>query len=68
MFLNRVLTLYEFFKMTRKQLDTLQKLEFIKVLDQYFLQILKIFQSESLTQVHGFDWFNGASLVKMIQN
>ena len=63
MSLNRVLTLYEFFKMTRKTAGHIAEVGVYKGAGSIlFAKLLKIFQSESLTQVHGFDWFNGASL------
>lgn len=61
MSLNRLLTIYELYK---KTLDVAGHIADVGVYkgasSLLFAKLIKIFESESLTLCHGFDWFEGA--------
>lgn len=60
MSLNRVLTLYEMFKMSMDVAGHIAEIGVYKGAGTLlFAKLVQIFQSESLVQVHGFDWFQG---------
>ncbi|MCU7835991.1 MAG: class I SAM-dependent methyltransferase [gamma proteobacterium symbiont of Taylorina sp.] len=60
MSLNRVLTLYELYKMTKDVAGHIAEIGVYKGAGTIlFAKLVRIFESESLTQIHGFDWFQG---------
>ena len=60
MSLNRVLTLYELYKMTKNVAGHIAEIGVYKGSGSIlFAKLVHIFENESLTQVHGFDWFKG---------
>ncbi len=63
MTLNRYLTLYEFYKMTKNIAGHIAEVGVYKGAGSIFFgKLIKIYQNETLTQVHGFDWFKGNKL------
>ena len=62
MSLNRALTLYEYYKLVRGVAGHIAEIGVYKGAGTLmYAKLVKIFESESLTQVHGFDWFQGTS-------
>ncbi|PIQ10556.1 MAG: hypothetical protein COW71_02505 [Ignavibacteriales bacterium CG18_big_fil_WC_8_21_14_2_50_31_20] len=60
MSLSRVLGLYELYKKTLGVSGHIGEIGIYKGASFFlFAKLIKIFESESLTQVHGFDWFQG---------
>lgn len=60
MSLNRIITLYEIYKKTLGLNGHIAELGVYKGSGSLlFAKLVKIFESESLTQVHGFEWFKG---------
>ena len=60
MSLNRLLTLYELYKMTKCVAGHIAEVGVYKGAGSIlFAKLVHIFESEALTQVHGFDWFQG---------
>lgn len=60
MALNRVLTIYELYKMTLGLSGHIADVGVYKGASSLlFAKLIKIFESESLTLCHGFDWFEG---------
>lgn len=60
MSLNRMLTLYELYKMASGLAGHIAEVGVYKGAGSLlFAKLVHIFESESLTQVHGFDWFEG---------
>tara|TARA_Y100000294_G_C8548943_1_gene334436 strand:+ start:186 stop:914 length:729 start_codon:yes stop_codon:yes gene_type:complete len=60
MALNRVFTLYEYYKMATGVAGHIAELGVYKGSGSLlFAKLVQIHESESLTQVHGFDWFQG---------
>lgn len=60
MSLNRIITLYEIYKKTLGLNGHIAELGVYKGSGSLlFAKLVKIFESESLVQVHGFDWFKG---------
>lgn len=60
MSLSRVLGLYELYKMTLGVAGHIGEIGVFKGASFFlFAKLVKIFESESLTQIHGFDWFQG---------
>jgi hypothetical protein len=60
MSLSRILGLYELYKMTSGVAGHIGEIGIYKGASFFlFAKFIKIFESESLTQVHGFDWFEG---------
>jgi len=60
MSLSRVLGLYELYKKTLGISGHIGEIGIYKGASFFlFAKLIKIFESESLTQVHGFDWFQG---------
>ena len=60
MSLSRVLGLYELYKKTLGVSGHIGEIGVYKGASFFlFLKLVKIFEGESLTQVHGFDWFEG---------
>lgn len=61
MSLNRMLTLYELYKKVQDVAGHIAEVGVYKGAGTlFFAKLLQIFESESLTQVHGFNWFEGA--------
>ena len=61
MSINRFLTLYEYYKKTINVAGHIAEIGIYKGAGTlFFAKLVKIFENESLTQVHGFDWFKGA--------
>jgi hypothetical protein len=61
MTLVRFLTLYEAYKMTRHVAGHIAEVGVFKGAGTlFFAKLTRIFEPESLTLVHGFDWFKGA--------
>ncbi len=60
MSLNRVLTIYELYKKTIGKAGHIADVGVYKGASSLlFAKLIKIFESESLTMCHGFDWFEG---------
>jgi len=60
MSLNRIITLYEIYKKTLGLNGHIAELGVYKGSGSLlFAKLVKIFESETLTQVHGFEWFKG---------
>jgi hypothetical protein len=60
MALNRALTLYEYYKLVKGVAGHIAEIGVYKGAGTLmFAKLVRIFESESLTQVHGFDWFQG---------
>jgi hypothetical protein len=60
MTLSRFLGLYELYKMTLGVAGHIGEIGVYKGASMlFFAKLVQIFESESLTQVHGFDWFEG---------
>jgi hypothetical protein len=60
MSLNRALTLYEYYKLASRVAGHIGEIGVYKGAGTLmFAKLVRIFESESLTQVHGFDWFQG---------
>lgn len=60
MSLNRTFTLYELYKKVQHVAGHIAEVGVYKGAGSLlFAKLVKIFESESLTQVHGFDWFQG---------
>lgn len=60
MSLNRALTLYEYYKLVQGVAGHIAEIGVYKGAGTLmFAKLVRIFESESLTQVHGFDWFQG---------
>lgn len=60
MSLNRVLTIYELYKKTLGTAGHIADVGVYKGASSLlFAKLIKIFESESLTMCHGFDWFEG---------
>lgn len=60
MSLNRIITLYEIYKKTLNLNGHIAELGVYKGSGSLlFAKLVKIFESETLTQVHGFEWFKG---------
>jgi len=58
--LSRFLTLYELYKMTENISGHIAEAGVFKGAGSiYFAKLVKLFESNSLTMVHGFDWFEG---------
>lgn len=63
MSLSRVLGLYEIYKKTLGIAGHIAEIGIYKGASFFlFAKLVKIFESESLTQVHGFDWFQGTGI------
>lgn len=63
MSLSRYLGLYELYKMTLGVAGHIGEVGTFKGSSFFlFAKLVKIFESESLTQVHGFDWFEGMNV------
>lgn len=61
--LNRFLTLYELYKKTTGIAGHIAEIGVYKGAGSLFFgKLLQIFEPESLTMVHGFDWFKGVEL------
>lgn len=61
MSLNRMLTLYELYKKVQNVAGHIGEVGVYKGAGTlFFAKLVQIFESEALTQVHGFDWFKGA--------
>src|SRR5688500_690909 len=59
----RFLTLYEAYKMTLGVAGHIAEIGvYIGAGSLFFAKLTKLFEPESLTLVHGFDWFQGAKL------
>lgn len=66
MSLNRVLTIYELYKKTLGLAGHIADVGVYKGASSLlFAKLIKIFESESLTLCHGFDWFEGTKKGKM---
>lgn len=62
MSLNRLLTLYELYKVVQNVAGHIAEVGVFKGAGTIlFAKLIHIFESEALTQVHGFDWFQGTS-------
>jgi len=60
MSLSRVLGLYELYKKTLGVSGHIGEIGIYKGASFFlFAKLVKIFEAESLTQIHGFDWFQG---------
>lgn len=60
MSINRLITLYELYKMVDGVAGHISEIGVYKGAGTLlFSKLVQIFESESLTQVHGFDWFKG---------
>lgn len=60
MALHRIITLYEYYKMVNNVAGHIAEVGVYKGAGSLlFAKLIKIFENESLTQVHGFDWFKG---------
>jgi predicted O-methyltransferase YrrM len=60
MSLNRVFTLYELYKMVQNVAGHIAEVGVYKGAGTIlFAKLVHIYESEALTQVHGFDWFKG---------
>lgn len=60
MTLHRVLTLYEFYKKTLEVAGHIAEVGVFKgAISILFAKLVSIYEHESLTMVHGFDWFEG---------
>ena len=60
MALNRIFTMYEYYKMVKEVAGHVSEIGVYKGAGtMLFAKMIKIFENESLTQVHGFDWFKG---------
>ena len=60
MTLHRILTLYELYKQTAEIAGHIAEVGVFKgAISLLFAKLVSIFESESLTLVHGFDWFKG---------
>ena len=69
MSLNRIITLYEIYKKTLKLNGHIAELGVYKGSGSLlFAKLVKIFESESLTQVHGFEWFKGTDFKNQLDN
>jgi hypothetical protein len=65
MSLNRVLTIYELYKKTLGMAGHIADVGVYKGASSLlFAKLIKIFESESLTLCHGFDWFEGMMLTE----
>jgi predicted O-methyltransferase YrrM len=63
MALNRTFTLYEYYKMAQNISGHVAEIGVYKGAGtMLFAKLVKIFESESLTQVHGFYWFKGTGI------
>lgn len=63
MSLNRVLTIYELYKKTLGLAGHIADIGVYKGASSLlFAKLIKIFEAESLTLCHGFDWFEGAKI------
>lgn len=63
MSLNRVLTIYELYKKTLGLAGHIADVGVYKGASSLlFAKLIKIFEAESLTLCHGFDWFEGAKI------
>ena len=64
MALNRVLTIYELYKMSLGLAGHIADVGVYRGASSLlFAKLIKIFESESLTLCHGFDWFEGTGEV-----
>ena len=64
MSLNRVLTLYELYKKVQNVAGHIAEVGVYKGAGTIlFAKLVQIFENEALTQVHGFDWFEGTGQV-----
>lgn len=62
MSINRLLTLYELYKKVNNVAGHIAELGVYKGAGTLlFAKLVQIFEAESLTQVHGFDWFQGTT-------
>lgn len=62
MSLNRIFALYEFYKMVREVAGHIAELGVYKGAGTLlFAKLVHTFENEALTQVHGFDWFQGTT-------
>jgi len=60
MSLNRIFTLYELYKKVQNVAGHIAEVGVYKGAGTIlFAKLVQIFESEALTQVHGFDWFEG---------
>ncbi len=60
MALHRMFTMYEYYKMVKDVAGHVAEIGVYKGAGtMLFAKLIHIFESESLTQVHGFDWFKG---------
>jgi hypothetical protein len=60
MSLNRTFALYEYYKMVNNVAGHIAEVGVYKGAGSIlFAKLVRIFESEALTQVHGFDWFKG---------
>tara|TARA_R110000868_G_scaffold39435_2_gene137386 strand:- start:1126 stop:1845 length:720 start_codon:yes stop_codon:yes gene_type:complete len=60
MSLNRMFTLYELYKLSKNVAGHIAEVGVYKGAGTLlFAKLVQIFESEALTQVHGFDWFKG---------
>lgn len=69
MSLSRYLGLYEIYKMTLGVAGHIAEVGTYKGASFFlFAKLIQIFESESLTQVHGFDWFEGMDFTNDVGN
>ena len=60
MALHRMFTMYEYYKIVKEVAGHVAEIGVYKGAGtMLFAKLIKIFENESLTQVHGFDWFKG---------
>lgn len=69
MSLNRLLTIYEIYKKTLGIAGHIADVGvYLGASSLLFAKLIKIFESESLTLCHGFDWFKGSALGRQDSN